>query len=523
MRNDPPLPDEPDQPTPAGGGSSADDALAGLSTFAGSYHQLMRTGLTAYLAAADAGTTRTTGLGPGLLLELEHRLPAPVARQLETVAARLPVMPDCAQLYARGGIEFDELACIVRAARRLTGAALAELDRWAACAAAELAEQGLLHLLDGDVQHRVEQLRAPGWASRQEARTERGNELHCQFDFDGGGLLFASLEKIAMTTAMTAIETVAGPPTPDRPRAGQRADALVAITEHALAGTGTDPAGTPPIDLATTADDARRSTAAPVAAAGHAPADTATDTTETTDTTAAARGAGTLVATQGAPAAADVESAATRQSDLATTADDDAVRPVRGQTRIPTRPRPRITLVVDLAQATTDRFALLQRVSGLRDAPTLSARTIETLAAEAELLLQLTDGRRPLAELRAQDIPAAVRRAVITRDRGCRAPGCAAPPSQCDLHHIVARGDGGSHDPDNLVALCRRNHTDIEQWQVTLDPTTAVVTWRRHGRRTTHRTVPHGTRPPPARPPDVPLADWEAPPIPPPPAEPPAD
>lgn len=77
-------------------------------------------------------------------------------------------------------------------------------------------------------------------------------------------------------------------------------------------------------------------------------------------------------------------------------------RPVRGQTRIPARPRPRITVVVDLAQATTDRLALLQRVTGLRDAPTLSARTVDALADEAELLVQLTDGKRPLAELRVR-------------------------------------------------------------------------------------------------------------------------
>lgn len=159
---------------------------------------------------------------------------------------------------------------------------------------------------------------------------------------------------------------------------------------------------------------------------------------------------------------------------------------------------------------------MIQATSGLREVPTLSARTVQTLAAEAELLVTLTQGRRPLAELRAAEIPAAVRRAVVARDRGCRAPGCTRPPFECDIHHIHPRAEGGTHDPDNLALLCRGDHrgVDIHCWTLTLDPTTAVVTWRHPRSRRTYRTVPHGSRPPPRHPDDIPLADWQAPPIP---------
>jgi RuvA, C-terminal domain len=58
----------------------------------------------------------------------------------------------------------------------------------------------------------------------------------------------------------------------------------------------------------------------------------------------------------------------------------------------------------------------------------------------------------------AQDIPPAMRRAVIRRDRGrCQVPGC-AHTHFVDLHHAVPRSEGGSHHAQNLVTLCGAHH-----------------------------------------------------------------
>ncbi len=178
--------------------------------------------------------------------------------------------------------------------------------------------------------------------------------------------------------------------------------------------------------------------------------------------------------------------------------------------------RATMTLVIDLASATTDRFADLLRVSGMAEAPTLSARLTETLAEHAELLVQIADGRRPLAELRAADIPAAVRRAVVARDKGCRAPRCNAPPSYCDVHHIVPRAEGGPHTVENLALLCRTNHRAVDTvgWRLELTPTTGQLTWTHPDTGRRYATMPHGARPRPARPPDLGLPDWLAPPVP---------
>jgi 5-methylcytosine-specific restriction endonuclease McrA len=58
-----------------------------------------------------------------------------------------------------------------------------------------------------------------------------------------------------------------------------------------------------------------------------------------------------------------------------------------------------------------------------------------------------------------QDIAPRVRRFVVRRDRGaCRVPGCRST-ANLELHHIVPRSRGGSHEASNLIQLCDGCHT----------------------------------------------------------------
>ena len=66
---------------------------------------------------------------------------------------------------------------------------------------------------------------------------------------------------------------------------------------------------------------------------------------------------------------------------------------------------------------------------------------------------------------------AAQRLAVAVRDGGCFQ--CGAPMHRCELHHIREwHRDGGRTDVDNLVAVCRRHHKQLEtdNLQVRPDP-----------------------------------------------------
>jgi len=77
----------------------------------------------------------------------------------------------------------------------------------------------------------------------------------------------------------------------------------------------------------------------------------------------------------------------------------------------------------------------------------------------------------PIAVGDATDpVSSKMRTALIARDAGCRFPGCHAPVSWCDAHHIRARIKDGPTVIDNLIMLCRRCHRRVHRfrWQITM-------------------------------------------------------
>ena len=88
---------------------------------------------------------------------------------------------------------------------------------------------------------------------------------------------------------------------------------------------------------------------------------------------------------------------------------------------------------------------------------------LRTLSPDTELAGMLYDrGGRILWLGRNQRLAnAAQRLAVAVRDGGCFQ--CGAPMHRCELHHIREwHRDGGPTDIDNLVAVCRRHHKQLE-------------------------------------------------------------
>lgn len=65
-----------------------------------------------------------------------------------------------------------------------------------------------------------------------------------------------------------------------------------------------------------------------------------------------------------------------------------------------------------------------------------------------------------------QDIPPALRRAVLQRDeRRCRVPGC-RNATFLDLHHLQPRSEGGSHTAENLVTVCSAHHRALHRGEL---------------------------------------------------------
>jgi hypothetical protein len=87
------------------------------------------------------------------------------------------------------------------------------------------------------------------------------------------------------------------------------------------------------------------------------------------------------------------------------------------------------------------------------------------------------DGDAP--ERAYQDIPPSVARLVWRRDGGrCRVPGCRSSRG-LELHHLVHRSDGGSHDAANIALICSSCHQAHHEGTLTITGTAEHLEVRR--------------------------------------------
>jgi hypothetical protein len=110
--------------------------------------------------------------------------------------------------------------------------------------------------------------------------------------------------------------------------------------------------------------------------------------------------------------------------------------------------------------------------------PSIPAATVRRLTCDASLLTVLENaGGEPLdVGRKTRTIPAAIRRALNTRDAGCRFPGC-THQRYLDAHHIEHWADGGETKLSNLVTLCRLHHRLVHEGEVRVE-TLANGEWR---------------------------------------------
>jgi uncharacterized protein DUF222/HNH endonuclease len=101
-----------------------------------------------------------------------------------------------------------------------------------------------------------------------------------------------------------------------------------------------------------------------------------------------------------------------------------------------------------------------ERSGVLDDGPAIAPETARRLACDASVVRN--DGRK------SRTIAPQMRRALRTRDRGCRFPGC-ENRRFVDAHHIRHWARGGETTLDNLVLLCRRHHRLVHEGGYTVD------------------------------------------------------
>jgi hypothetical protein len=99
----------------------------------------------------------------------------------------------------------------------------------------------------------------------------------------------------------------------------------------------------------------------------------------------------------------------------------------------------------------------------LADGPTIAPETARRLSCDASIVRILERDGQPLSVARRKrTIPASLRRALRSRDEGCRFPGC-THKRFLHAHHIHHWARGGPTDIDNLIQLCSYHHRLVHE------------------------------------------------------------
>lgn len=122
--------------------------------------------------------------------------------------------------------------------------------------------------------------------------------------------------------------------------------------------------------------------------------------------------------------------------------------------------KPHVIVVIDLS----DLGAAKGTAEGMWSGP-LPADEIRRLSHDATITRVLVDARSVPIEVSEgrRTVASGLWKALLARDRGCRWPGCQAPPAWCDAAHgRVPYRDNGRLSLENGLLLCRRHHRKVD-------------------------------------------------------------
>jgi hypothetical protein len=101
--------------------------------------------------------------------------------------------------------------------------------------------------------------------------------------------------------------------------------------------------------------------------------------------------------------------------------------------------------------------------------PAVAAETARRLACDASLVTVTENAQGEPLDVgrKTRSIPPAIRRALNSRDKGCRFPGC-THQRYVDAHHIEHWVHGGETKLGNLVTLCRFHHRYVHEENISI-------------------------------------------------------
>ena len=406
------------------------------------------------------------------------------AREKLRVAAALADLNHVAAAMARGQLSYSKVRALTRVASPATEARLLAVALSATAAQVERLVRAWRRV-DRDAQPDAEQVLL---ASRT---------LSMQVDEDGmvvlRGRLPPEVGAVLLRAVEAAMEQVPASADGDEPTTAQRrSDALGLVAESALAG-GLDP-GNPADRFQVTVHV--QADALPAREPAEAGLRVAAETREVSPASsepvapAAPRVAAEMRVVSPAPSE-PVAQTANLGAEQATI----AASHISAETFEVSEPAfERVAPETDLDAG----LAVIEQAGGLH----LGKEAARRVACDAGIVVlrHAADGQVLDVGRRSRTVPSAMRRALLSRDRGqCQFPGCES--RHCDAHHVEHWADGGETRLQNLVLACRFHHRALHEGGLRVVPADAEGQFR--------FLRPDGT-PLPAEPP---MPSWEGAPL----------
>lgn len=103
----------------------------------------------------------------------------------------------------------------------------------------------------------------------------------------------------------------------------------------------------------------------------------------------------------------------------------------------------------------------------IEDGTSLPAEAVRRLACDASIvaIVENEHGDPLNVSRKTRSIPPTLQRALRSRDKGCRFPGC-CNTRYVNAHHIHHWAHGGETKLSNLVTLCRFHHRSVHEGKV---------------------------------------------------------
>ena len=111
-----------------------------------------------------------------------------------------------------------------------------------------------------------------------------------------------------------------------------------------------------------------------------------------------------------------------------------------------------------------DVFGGREGACQLEDGSALSSETLRRLTCDGASVAMTEDEQGSVLDVgrKTRTIPTSLRRALVSRDRGCRFPGCTCK-AFVDGHHVTHWSNGGVTALGNLVLLCPFHHRLVHE------------------------------------------------------------